>query len=751
MRHFAPLLLAMLALGCDSSAGGNRAPALEILSPAQGSLYEGGQVLSFMGRAVDPEDGLLPTTSVTWWVELHHSTHTHPFVAITPGNSGTATVPTVGETSSDVFLRFHFQAIDSDGNMAEVTRDVLPHTAVITLSTVPAGLTLALDGRPTAEGPVTAVVGLERSLGAATQDFGGRRYAFASWSDGLAATHTISAPSSDTTYTATFTDVGPANVPPSVTVVATGPFTAGVAANVTANVGDTDGSVVSVTFYDGANVVGTTDVAAPFGVSWTPTTSGSHDLTARAVDDAGGATTSAIVTVTVAPGTGDTAPPTCSITSPTNFAANLSGTVNVTATATDDVGVVGVQFELDGEALGAEDTSAPYAASVASTDAFTTGQHVIRAIARDAAGHVVTCATSVVSFGGAVDVPSGFTRQEGWVTGLSSATAMSFAPDGRLFVCQQGGALRVIGPSGLAGLPFVSLTVDSNGERGLLGVAFDPAFASNQFVYVYYTVPGSPPHNRVSRFTANGDVAVAGSELILMDLPNLTSATNHNGGAMHFGPDGKLYVAVGENASSLNAQDDTNVLGKMLRLNTNGSIPTDNPFYAQNSGQARAIWAKGLRNPFTFAFQPGTGRMHINDVGQNTWEEVNLGVAGANYGWPTTEGRFNASTYPLFTAPRLVYGRPGNPVATTGTFLNGYAIIGAAFYDPGTVTFPASYVGDYFFGDYVNEWVARMDLDHDENAYTFARFTHFFVDLATGPDGNLYVLGRSQVSRVTRP
>src|SRR5262249_33295487 len=161
------------------------------------------------------------------------------------------------------------------------------------------------------------------------------------------------------------------------------------------------------------------------------------------------------------------------------------------------------------------------------------------------------------------------------------------------------------------------------GERGLLGVAFDPDFATNQFVYVYHTVPGSPPHNRVSRFTANGDVAASGSEVPILDLDNLSGATNHNGGAIHFGPDGKLYVDVGENADASNSQSLDNRLGKVLRINPDGSIPSDNPtsfpgISGSPTGANRAIWAVGLRNPFTFAFQPGTGRLFINDVGQST-------------------------------------------------------------------------------------------------------------------------------------
>lgn len=124
---------------------------------------------------------------------------------------------------------------------------------------------------------------------------------------------------------------------------------------------------------------------------------------------------------------------------------------------------------------------------------------------------------------------------------------MAFAPDGRLFVCLQGGQQRVVKNGALLPAPFLTVTVEASGERGLLSVAFDPGFASNRFLYVYYTATTPAVHNRVSRFTAsaaNPDVVEAGSELVLLDLENL-SATNHNGGAMHFGADGKLYIATG--------------------------------------------------------------------------------------------------------------------------------------------------------------------------------------------------------------
>ena len=328
----------------------------------------------------------------------------------------------------------------------------------------------------------------------------------------------------------------------------------------------------------------------------------------------------------------------------------------------------------------------------------------------------------------AATLPAGFT--ETLVGGgLSSPTAMEFAPDGRLFVCQQGGQLRVIKNGVLLPTPFVTVNTDSSGERGLLGIAFDPNFQTNNFIYVYYTVPGTPPHNRVSRFTANGDVAVAGSELPILNLESLSSATNHNGGAIHFGSDGKLYVAVGENANSSNSQTLSNRLGKMLRINSDGSIPSDNPFFNTAAGDNRVIWALGLRNPFTFAFQPNTGRLFINDVGQSTWEEINDGIAGSNYGWPNTEG---ATSDPLYRGPLFTYAH-----GTTDT--TGCAITGGTFYNPPLVQFPSSYVGKYFFADLCSGWIRVMDPSNN-TATDFATGIPNPVDLKVGADGSLYYL-----------
>ena len=338
---------------------------------------------------------------------------------------------------------------------------------------------------------------------------------------------------------------------------------------------------------------------------------------------------------------------------------------------------------------------------------------------------ITTLTVLFVSASYAATLPAGFVETP--ITGLSDPTAMEIAPDGRIFVCEQGGNLRVIKNGVLLPAPFMTLNVDPSGERGLLGIAFDPNFASNNFLYVYYTVPSTPRHNRVSRFTANGDVVVPGSEVLIWRLDNLSGATNHNGGAIHFGPDGKLYIAVGENATASNSQTLANQLGKMLRINANGTIPADNPFFNTATGDNRSIWALGLRNPFTFAFQPGTGRMFINDVGQNTWEEINDGIAGSNYGWPTTEG---PTSNPNFRSPLFAY-----------THAEGCAIAGGAFYNPSTVQFPASFVGKYFFADLCGSWIRLFD-PATGAASDFADGISGPVDLKVGADGSLYYLMR---------
>ncbi|MDP9418204.1 MAG: PQQ-dependent sugar dehydrogenase, partial [Actinomycetota bacterium] len=341
----------------------------------------------------------------------------------------------------------------------------------------------------------------------------------------------------------------------------------------------------------------------------------------------------------------------------------------------------------------------------------------------------------------AVTLPQGFS-QSTYASGLGRVTAMAFAPDGRLFVIEQDGAVRVVRDGKVLERPFLTLDVDARGERGLTGIALDPGFATNGYVYLYYTVPGSPAHNRVSRFIANGDVARrsggALDERRVLDLEPLSSALIHNGGAMSFGPDRKLYVAVGENANGAKAQSLSSRFGKVLRINADGSIPGDNPFIGRGAtGDNRAIWAMGLRNPFTFGFSRG-GRLHINDVGQSKWEEINRGIAGANYGWPATEGPTQDER---FDSPLYAYSHEDGEVT-------GCAITGGTFYDPSTSRYPSDYVGDYFFADFCGHWIKRLDLSTGKVTGFATAASQHPVDLKVGPDGTLYYLSRGERSVV---
>ena len=357
-------------------------------------------------------------------------------------------------------------------------------------------------------------------------------------------------------------------------------------------------------------------------------------------------------------------------------------------------------------------------------------------------------------------VPGGFSETVA-ASNITGGTAMEFAPDGRLFVAEELGVLEVwennvqVSANFLQNTPINTQIVS---ERGLLGIAFDPDYATNRYVYLYYTTTAADNHNRVSRFTAdaNGLLALAGSEHIVMEL-DAHNAGNHNGGAIHFGADGMLYIAVGDDANGANSQSLSNRHGKMLRIDVHSDDfpmdpgqnygipgnPTTFPGIAgSTSGVNQSIWTVGLRNPFTFAVQPGTGRIFINDVGQNTWEEIDEGAAGANYGWPSTEGDFNPATFPNFTQPFYTYNHGGAQP-------NGCSIAGGAFYNPATNVFPSEYAGDYFFADFCEGRIWNIDLT-TKQVTEFASGISFPVDLKVSPDGALYYLSRGsqQVVRV---
>jgi glucose/arabinose dehydrogenase len=332
-----------------------------------------------------------------------------------------------------------------------------------------------------------------------------------------------------------------------------------------------------------------------------------------------------------------------------------------------------------------------------------------------------------------IDSISGFRVNE-FARGLNKPTSMNFAPDGRLFVTEKEGTLRVVTPAGdVLSPPALTLAVNYYRERGLLSVEFDAAFPTNGYIYIYYTSDDGGCHNQVSRFTMTGNTVDPASELPLINIGPCGSG-GHNGGALHRSSDGKLFIQVGEQNIGANAQKMDNLFGKVLRINADGSIPTDNPFYGSAAGRNRAIWALGFRNPFTGGLDPGTGDYFVNDVGHMSWEEINQVQRGGNYGWPTTEGDFDQATYPNFTRPVYAYPHGGGQ-------LQGCAIVGGTFYPASSNVFPAQYGGDWFFADYCSSNIRVLDRQTG-NVSVFATGIDVPVDLDVGPDGFLYALDR---------
>jgi glucose/arabinose dehydrogenase len=353
------------------------------------------------------------------------------------------------------------------------------------------------------------------------------------------------------------------------------------------------------------------------------------------------------------------------------------------------------------------------------------------------------------------------------VVTLGQPTALAFTPDGRLLITQKPGQLRIF-KNGLVASPALDISgkICQNSEQGLLGVAVDPDFANNKFIYLFYTFKkssscpsGSPgntanPVNRVSRFVLS-DSNVAISETILLD--NIPSPNgNHNGGDLHFGKDRYLYVSIGDGGCdyALNsgcagdndaAKDRNTLLGKIVRITNTGDIPPGNPFTGANTARCNTgnttsgktcqeIFATGLRNPFRIAFNPNASstQFYINDVGQNSWEEINLGVSGADYGWNTREGKCangsstNCGTPPSgLTNPIYHYQHNGCNSITGGAFIpNGF--------------WPVGYDNGYIFSDYVCGKLFL--LKGSGSSYTATEFATGLgnssaVHLTFGPDG----------------
>lgn len=344
-----------------------------------------------------------------------------------------------------------------------------------------------------------------------------------------------------------------------------------------------------------------------------------------------------------------------------------------------------------------------------------------------------------------------------FASGITSPVSITHAGDSRLFVVNQRGSVLVVDSEGNVNpVPYLDISsrVVYGGERGLLGIAFHPNYNSNGYFYVNYVGAGDSTH--ISRFSvsaANPDRAEPASELKLMTIYQPYS--NHNGGDLHFGPDGYLYIGLGDGGSGGDpqnrAQNLMELLGKMLRIDVNQgnpySIPTSNPFYGNLSAR-NEIWAYGLRNPWRFSFDRLTGDLWIGDVGQNAFEEINFQPAsstgGENYGWRCYEGNatYNTNgcnspsnyTFPVYDYPH------GTECSVTGGYVNRHSV-------------SSPYYGRYFFADYCGDKIWTLhQVAGNWVVETFGEFpNNNFSAFGEDSDGRLYVadLSGGIVYRIT--
>ena len=331
-----------------------------------------------------------------------------------------------------------------------------------------------------------------------------------------------------------------------------------------------------------------------------------------------------------------------------------------------------------------------------------------------------------------------------FATGFNSPLNIQNAQDERLFIVEQGGRIKILNPdSSVEATPFLNLSgsISSGGERGLLGLAFHPNYPDNGYFFVNYTNPNG--NTQISRFSVDPldpNIADPTSELGMITI--VQPYANHNGGCIAFGPDGYLYIGMGDGGSGGDpqnyAQNTSSLLGKLLRIdvdnpsgNLNYSIPADNPYFGSTT-EAQEIWAYGLRNPWKFSFDRDTGDLWIADVGQNAYEEINkvsYTVAGINYGWRCYEGDQSYNTSNCADPSTMLFPIAVYPHSVGSSITGGYVYRG-----PENSTLE----GHYLFADFVSGYLGVLD-PSTETVVFEQNLTQNWASFGEGIDGSLYL------------
>ena len=351
--------------------------------------------------------------------------------------------------------------------------------------------------------------------------------------------------------------------------------------------------------------------------------------------------------------------------------------------------------------------------------------------------------TQTISVSG--DVPPGGFTVSTVVSGLNQPTDFRLLPDGRILFAEKGGAIKVANKDGqLRSTPLIALPTTTDWARGLAAIEVDPHYQDNGYIYVSYVRADN--YERLSRLTVTDPTADVltidpDSEVVLVQGTE-PAGDDHHGGGLSFGPDGKLYWSVGDNTcctviDDKNAQSLSNIYGKVLRLNPDGTAPTDNPFYDGAGPNYDGIYATGFRNPFRLTFTPD-GQLLVVDVGQSTWEEVNLVTRGANYGWPNAEGPCNGIGTPSCSTP----SPDANPIYAYRHTSGGSSITAVMVYTGAT---SGSGQNTVLIADFNQGWIKELTFNSDYSSLIRERM---FDDAAAGstnqlaqdPEGNIYQL-----------